>query len=147
MPLPTISVRCWTSAALVGASPFLVIRRLCFSCSRLSVCVEALAELQSLQEVATDLADFVHAPAGQAQDCLLGVREAIRGAVERGVRHGAVVALAMAEAHTDANLTGMEGFPSGQRLEDNADLLPEYGAAVDAVLALVPAAQVLDEDL
>lgn len=60
------------------------------------------------------LADFVHAPAGRLEERLLGARACIRRAIERGVRRGAGVALAMAEVLTDVNLQGLEGFPPGE---------------------------------
>lgn len=48
----------------------------------------------------------------------------VREAVERSVRRGAAVALVMAEVHTGANLTDVEGFSAGESLVDYAFLLP-----------------------
>lgn len=53
----------------------------------------------------------------------------------------------MAEASTDVDLIGVEGFPPGQALEDYTDLLPQYEMAVNVISTIVPAIQILDEDL
>lgn len=73
-------------------------------------------------------------------------RASVHEAIERGVRRGTAVALAMAEAHMSLDLTDVEGFPSRESLADYADLLPQYGPAVNVVSALVPPSQVLEED-
>lgn len=70
-----------------------------------SVHTEALAKLQSLQEAATNLTNFVRAPAGRAPERLLAACASVRVAIERGVHRGAIIALAMAEAHTEVDLT------------------------------------------
>jgi hypothetical protein len=53
-------------------------------------------EVESLRDAADVLADFVRAPAGHREECLLSTRALIRAAIERGVRRGAAVALTMA---------------------------------------------------
>lgn len=67
--------------------------------------------------------------------------------VERGVRRGTMMAMAMAEAHTHADLSGIDGFSPGESLADYAALLPGYEEMTEAILALVPVDQVLSGDL
>lgn len=109
--------------------------------------MKALEELQWMHHMAAVLANFVRALVGRPQECLLMARTSVREAIGRGVRRSLAVALAMAEAHTSADLTNVEGFPEGESLEDYADLLPQYGPTVNVVAALFPLTQVLNEDL
>jgi hypothetical protein len=89
----------------------------------------------------------VHASARRREERLLNARALIRAAIERGVRRGATVALTMAQAATDVELQDVEGFPMGERLGDYEDLLEGFEPAANVVAALVPADQVLNEDL
>lgn len=59
----------------------------------------------------TTIADLIRAPAGRAQEHLEMAQAGIRVAVERGVCRGAVLAMAMAEAHSNIDLSGIGGFP------------------------------------
>jgi hypothetical protein len=65
---------------------------------------ELLAEVESLHDAADVLADFVHAPVGRWEECLLSARVLIRATIERGVRQGAAIALWMAQAAMDVEL-------------------------------------------
>jgi hypothetical protein len=61
-------------------------------------------EVESLRSAADVLADFVRAPAGRREECLLSARAQIRVAIERGVHRGVAIALMMAQAATDMEL-------------------------------------------
>lgn len=142
-PSPAVSGRRPISVAPVSLLSFFVSKFTFFACLRFIVRSEALAELQSLQEVVDVLANFVHAPVGRRQERLLGACLSVRQAIEHGVRRGAAVVLAMAQVATDAELTDVEGFSPGQGLADYVDLLPDYEPAVNVVAAIVP----VDQDL
>jgi hypothetical protein len=60
--------------------------------------------VESLRSAADVLVDFVHAPAGRREECLLSSQALIRAAIERGVRRGEVVALTIAQAAIDVEL-------------------------------------------
>jgi hypothetical protein len=66
--------------------------------------------------------------------------------IERDIRRGAVVALTMALAATDMDLQDVEGFPLGEGLGDNEDLLEGFELAANVIAAMVHADQVLNED-
>lgn len=138
-PISDAPVRLRLFSSLFSSGPCCVLT--------LITCSEALAELQSLQEAADDLANFVHALMGHRQERLLSARMCVRQAIESDVRHGAAVALMMAQAATDAKLTDVEGFPPGQGLADYVDHLPDFEPAVNVVAAIIPASQILNEDL
>jgi hypothetical protein len=53
----------------------------------------------------------------------------------------------MAQAATDVELQDVEGFPMGEGLKDYEDLLEGFEPAANVVATLVPADQVLNEDL
>jgi hypothetical protein len=50
--------------------------------------VDLLVEVESLRDVADGLADFVRAPAGHQEECLLSARALIRATIERGFIEG-----------------------------------------------------------
>jgi hypothetical protein len=51
----------------------------------------------------------------------------------------------MAELSVGANLTEVDGFPTEEPLRLHEDLVARYGPAKEAVVALVPAQQILAE--
>lgn len=67
----------------------------------------------------------------------------IRIAVERGVRRGVTLGMAVAEAHSHADLGGITGFPISESLAGYSHLLPRYEEMADFVLGLAPADQIL----
>jgi hypothetical protein len=71
----------------------------------------------------------------------------IRAVIERGVHRGAAVALTMAQGATDVELQDVEGFPMGEGLRDYEELLEGFEPVANVIAALVPADQVLNEDL
>jgi hypothetical protein len=64
--------------------------------ARCSFWVELLAEVESLRNATDILVDFVRAPAGHREECLLSVRALIQAMFDRGIRQGAAIALTMA---------------------------------------------------
>ena len=63
-----------------------------------------------------------------------------------GVRHGAVVALTAVEVQTDYELHAMEtGFPSGDGPEEHEDLLEEFVIAVEAIVDITSAPDVVNK--
>jgi hypothetical protein len=66
--------------------------------------VELLVKVESLRDVTDVLVDFVHAPVGRREECLLGTRALIRAVIEHVVHRGAAVALTMAQAATNVEL-------------------------------------------
>lgn len=70
----------------------------------------------------------------------------VRIAVERGVRHGAVLAMVVAEAHTHVDLGGIADFPAGEDAIDYLHLLSGHEETAELVLALAPADQILAGD-
>jgi hypothetical protein len=49
----------------------------------------------------------------------------------------------MVKVSVEANLTGVDGFPAGEKLHRHEDLVARYGPAREAVAAHVPVAEVL----
>jgi hypothetical protein len=105
-----------------------------------------LTKVESLQSTADVLVDFVHAPAGCWEECLLSAWALIRAAIECGIHRGVAVALSMAQAATDVELQDVKGFPMGEGLGDYEDLLEGFELAVNVIATLVPTDQVLNED-
>jgi hypothetical protein len=103
-------------------------------------------EVESLCSAADVLANFIRAPMGHREECLLSARALIRAVIERGVRRGAAVAPMMAQAATDVELQDIEGFPMGEGLGDYVDLLEGFEPAPNVIDALVLVDQVLNED-
>jgi hypothetical protein len=102
--------------------------------------------VESLHGAADILANFICAPAGYREECLLSAQALIRVAIERDVCWGAAIVLTMAQLATDVELQDVEGFHMGERLGDYEDLLEGFKPVANVVAALVPMDQVLNED-
>ena len=63
-----------------------------------------------------------------------------------GIRHGAAVALTMAQVQTRYELHAMEiGFPMGDGPEEHEDLLEEFTVAAEAVVDIISAQDVVNK--
>ena len=62
------------------------------------------------------------------------------------VRHGAAVALTVAQVQTRYELHAMEtGFPMGDGPEEHEDLLEEFTMAAEAIINITPAQDVVNK--
>ena len=76
------------------------------------------------------------------QDVLVRVREITL----HGVRHGAVVALTVAQVQTGYERHTMEtGFPMGDGPEEHEDLLEEFVMAAEAIVDITSAQDVVNK--
>ena len=76
------------------------------------------------------------------QDILVRVREIAL----HGVRHGVAVALTVAQVQTGHELHAMEtGFPMGDGPEEHEDLLEEFVMAVEAIVDIASAQDVVNK--
>jgi hypothetical protein len=99
---------------------------------------EATTELEHLCAVVDTFLNFLGVALCAREERLWNMRRHILDAIESGIRHGAGVALAMAEVSVEADLTGVSGFPTGEELRHHEDLVARYGPAREAVAAYVP---------
>ncbi|XP_066380882.1 uncharacterized protein [Miscanthus floridulus] len=104
-----------------------------------------LTELHALWEAA-DVADgFVRVPGGRREERLLDIPERVRDVVELGVHRGASVALAATQVRLGHELRHLVGFPEGEGATDHDGLVEDFDVAADAVVAKVPAEEVIRE--
>jgi hypothetical protein len=75
---------------------------------------EAMAELEHLHAVADSFLDFLGVTPGAREERLWNACRCVLNAIESGVHRGTGVALAMTEASVEADLTGVNGFPTGR---------------------------------
>jgi hypothetical protein len=102
-----------------------------------------MTELERLRAAVDAFLDFLGVMPGTQEGCLWNTHHRVLDAIESGVRHGAGVALAMAEVSVEADLTGVNGFPTGEELHRHEDLVAHYGLAREAVAVHVPTTEVL----
>jgi hypothetical protein len=102
-----------------------------------------MMELERLHAAMDAFLDFMGVALGTREERLLNARQHVLDAIESGVRHGAGLALAMAEATVEVDLTRVDGFLMGEDLRHHEDLVMRYGLVREAVVAHVPAAEVL----
>jgi hypothetical protein len=104
---------------------------------------EATTELERLRAAVDAFLDFLGVVPGAQEGCLWNTCHCVLDAIESDVRHGAGVALAMAEVSVEADLTGVNSFPAGEELHRHEDLVACYSLAREAVAAHVPTTEVL----
>jgi hypothetical protein len=102
-----------------------------------------MTELECLRTAVDAFLDFLGVALRAREERLWNVRRCVLDAIESGIRHGAGVALAMAEVTVEADLTGVDGFPAGEELRHHEDLVACYGPAREVVVAHVPITEVL----
>ena len=103
-------------------------------------------QLESLQLAANAATDAINARGSlidaRLQDILVRVREIAL----HGVRHGAVVALTMAQVQTRYELHAMEtSFPMGNGPEEHEELLEEFIMAAEAIVDITSTQDVVNK--
>ena len=97
-------------------------------------------QLESLQLVANMAVDAVNAWGSLINACLHDVPDHIQEIAPHGVRHGAAVALTMAQVQTGYELHTMEtGFLMGDGPEEHEDLFEEFVVAAEAIVDITSA--------
>jgi hypothetical protein len=104
---------------------------------------EVTTELERLCAAVDAFLDFMGVAPGAQEERLWNACRRVLDTIKSGARHGARVALAMAEVTVDADLTGVDGFPAGEELHRHEDLVARYGPTREAVAAHVPTVEVL----
>jgi hypothetical protein len=106
---------------------------------------EVTVELEGLRTMVDAFLDYLGVTPGTREDWLWATRRCVTAAIKSGVRRSAGVSLAMAELSVGADLTKVVGFPAEEPLRLHEDLVARYSPAKEAVVALVPAQQILTE--
>ena len=97
-------------------------------------------QLESLQLVVNTAVDAVNAQGSPIDARLQDVPVHIQEIALHGVRHGAAVALTVAQVQTGYELHAMEtGFPMGDGPEEHEDLLEEFVMAAEAIVDITSA--------
>jgi hypothetical protein len=102
-----------------------------------------MTELEHLCAAMDAFLDFLGVALGAREECVWNAHRRVLDTIESGIRHGTRVALAMAEVSMEADLTRVDGFPTGEELHRHKDLVARYSPAREAVAAHVLAAKVL----
>jgi hypothetical protein len=102
-----------------------------------------MTELECLRVTVDTILDFIGVAPSAREECLWNASHHVLDAIESGVYCGARVALAMAEVTVEADLTRVDGFPTGEELCHHEDLVACYDPAREAVTAHVPTTKVL----
>jgi hypothetical protein len=90
--------------------------------------------------------DAINARGSSIDARLQDVPVHIREIALHGVRHGAAVALTVAQVRTRYELHAMEtGFPMGDSPEEHEDLLEEFTMAAEAVVDITSAQDVVNK--
>ena len=97
-------------------------------------------QLESLQLAANTAVDAVNARGSSIDVRLQDIPVHVREIALHGVRHGASVALTMAQVQTRYELHAMEtGFPVGDGPEEHKDLMEEFVVAAEAIVDITSA--------
>ena len=103
-------------------------------------------QLESLQLAANAAVDAVNARGSLINARLHDILACVREIALHGVRHGAAVALTMAQVQTGYELHAMETvFPSGDDPKEHEDLLEEFIMAVEAIVDITSAQDVVNK--
>ena len=103
-------------------------------------------QLESLQLAANMAIDTINARGSLTNARLHDVLAHVWEIALHGVHHGAAVALTMAQVQTRYELHTMEiGFPSGNGPEEHEDLLEEFIMAVEAIVDITSAQDVVNK--
>ena len=90
--------------------------------------------------------DAVNARGSSIDARLQDIPVRVREIALHGVRHGAAVALTVAQVRTRYELHAMEtGFPMGDGPEEHEDLLEEFTMAAEAVVDITSAQDVVNK--
>ena len=103
-------------------------------------------QLESLQLVANAAMDVVNAWGSPIDARLQDVSVRVWEISLHGVRHGAAMALTAAQVQTGYELHTMEtGFPMGDGPEEHEDLLEEFIMAMEAIVDITSAQDVVNK--
>ena len=104
--------------------------------------------MESLQLAANAAVDAINARSSLIDARLQDVPIRVREIALHGVRHGAAVALTVAQVQTRYELHAMEtGFPMGDGPEEHEDLLEEFVMAAEAIVDIISAQDVVNKVL
>ena len=104
------------------------------------------AQLESLQLAANTAVDAVNALGSSIDACRQDVPVRVWEIALHGVRHGAAVALIVAQVQTGYELHAMEtGFLVGDGPEEHEDLLEEFVMAAEAIVDITSAQDVVNK--
>ena len=105
-----------------------------------------MVQLESLQLAANVVADVVNARGSLIDSRLQDILARIQEIALHGVHHGASVVLTAAQVQTGYDLHAMEaGFPIGDGPEGHEDLLEEFVVAMEAVVDITSAQDVVNK--
>ena len=103
-------------------------------------------QLESLQLAVNVVVHAINARGSLINACLHDVLAHVQEIALHGVRHGAAVALTVAQVQTGYELHAMEtGFPVGDGLEEHEDLLEEFTIVAEAVVDITSAQDVVNK--
>ena len=103
-------------------------------------------QLESLQLAANAVLDAVNAWGPLINVRLHDISARIQEIALHGIHHGASMALAMAQVQTRYELQAMEiSFPMGDGPEEHEDLLEEFVMAVEAIVDITSAQDVVNK--
>ena len=103
-------------------------------------------QLESLQLAANTVVDAVNAWGSLINARLHDVPAHVQEIALHGVCHGAAVALTAAQVQTGYELHAMEtSFPMGDGPEEHEDLLEEFTMAVEAIVYITSAQDVVNK--
>jgi hypothetical protein len=106
---------------------------------------EVTMELEGLCTAVDAFLDYLGVALGTREDQLWAACHRVTAAIESDVYRSTRVSLALAEVSVGADLTRLGGFPMEELLRHHEDLVACYGSTKEAVVALVPAQQILAE--
>jgi hypothetical protein len=102
-------------------------------------------ELEGLCTTVDAFLDYLAVALGTREDQLWVACHRVIAAIESGVRRSTGLSLAMAELLVGVDLTEVDVFPAEEPQRVHEDLVACYGLAKEAVVALIPAQQILAE--
>ena len=105
-----------------------------------------MVQLESLQLAINTAADAVNAWGSLIAARLQDVPVRVREIALHGVRHGATVALTVAQVQSGYELYAMEtGFPMGDDPKELEDMLEEFTMAAEAIADITSAQDVVNK--
>ena len=105
-----------------------------------------MVQLESLQLAANAVMDAVNARGSLIDARLQDILARVQEIALHGVRYGALVALTATQVQTGYELHAMEtSFPMGDGPEEHEDLLEEFTMAVEAIVYITSAQDVVNK--
>ena len=105
-----------------------------------------MVQLESLQLAVNAATDAFNARGSPIAVRLQDIPARVQEIALHGVRHGAAVALTVAQVQTGYELHAMEtGFPSGDGPEEHEDLLEEFVMTAEAIVDITSAQDIMNK--